>query len=187
MKDNLFKKVFYSLLPLLILFTLTYMDDFKDYKELILLLNGNEGVATITENPFYDISKFDELTAEYDDVDMSKYYDYILRKYPGENKYLRFSYKDFDKVYNDSILFTNYVDSRFEDYLDDFLANTINKDVGSKFQITYYKNLAYPKMVALELKDNKYYLEIIKKMVLIDGIALLLSFLIFRHYFILKQ
>ncbi len=184
---NFYKKIFYCLLPFLIVLIVDFMDNFKGYKEMVLLLNGNEGVARITENPFYDISTLDELTDDNGDFDMDKFYYYILEKYPNQNKYLRFSYNDGNKIYTDSILYTNYVDSKWEGYLDDFLSTAIHKSVGSNFYITYYKDLAYPKSVALDLKRDKGYFGILKNYLLLWGVALFFSIGMFWSYFIQKK
>lgn len=161
--SSLTKKVFYCLISLIILFVIELIDNFKNVKMLVLVVNGYSGTATIVENPFYELSMSEEFLRKNGDFDSERFEEFLRSRAIQNKKFIKFEYFDDAKIYTDSLLYYYDVDCgsdpetgsyyyEWEDQLSDFMQTINRQPVGYKFDIIYYKDLVYPEMVVYESK-----------------------------------
>lgn len=196
--NSLTKKVFYCLIPLIILFVIELMDNFKNLKLLVLVVNGNKGTATIVDNPFYKLSKSEEFLNKNGDFDSERFEEFLRSKGILDKKYIKFEYFDGAKIYTDSLHYNYHVDygsdpetgsyySEWVNQLSEFMPTINTEPIGYKFDIIYFKDLSYPEMVVYESKKHKEHHAIIRNFIFMWGLGILISGFIFTHYFILRN
>ena len=187
----------YSLLPVIILLSIEWRDNFIDWKRMNLALRKDVTTATIINNPFFEISKSNEFLDSNGDIDYQKLDEYIVENGLLSTKKIIYSYKVNNHKYVDSLDYSYSVDygsdpdigsyySEIVNQLSNFMPLINTAKNGTTFKIYYFKNISLPAKVldAVQKEEGFFRLVFFNSFFDLWIIALLISYSIFYNYFI---
>lgn len=145
------KKIFYILLPILILTAVDARDNWNGWKTLCIYLTKTKAKAEIVTNPFYELIKSGKANDQYGDVD----YEYLMDDNIRNNDMpIRFRYYDVNNVEQLDSIFYTYYEGEYDEgnysfnevyYQYSLFAESIlDMPPGSKFDVYYYSGKSIP-------------------------------------------
>lgn len=194
------KHLFYCLIPLLIVLSLEWMDNFIDWKKQNLVIRKDVATATIVENPFYHYSQSIKFLDDNGEFDLEKFENTLLDDGLIKSKKIKYSYEVDGKKYVNYLNYSYSVDygsdpefgsyySEWDNQFSEYMPKINRKEEGTKFKIYYYKDLSVPVKVVDEVQKEKGFF----RLVLFNGyfglwsLAIFISYLLCSHYFFNKK
>ncbi|QQT29841.1 hypothetical protein I6I99_21235 [Sphingobacterium multivorum] len=198
--DVKLKHLFYCLIPIIIVLTIEWMDNFIDWKKQNLILRKDVATATIIDNPFYHFSNSINFLNDNGEFDLEKFENALLDDGLVASKKIKYSYNIDGDKYIDSLNYMYSVDyssdpefgsnySEWDNQLSKFMPVLNRKPEGTTFKIYYYKNLSIPAKVVDEVQKEEGFF----RLVFFNGyfglwsLAIFISYLLFSHYFFDKK
>lgn len=184
------KKIFYVLLPFIVIVCLEAMDGWTGWKAINLFLHKNKSVAEIMENPFYELIEYGDALNEYGEIDEEYLMDYnITNNYPPiKYKYVSATGTE----YFGSLYYNAYYEGYSSGEIGDldyhrlaFAKNNVHRPTGWSFDIYYYSDQSIPVYVYDEYLHftGRFRVFFQQSIVMIFLFALFISFVIYSYQF----
>ncbi|WP_313511615.1 hypothetical protein [Sphingobacterium sp.] len=189
------KYIFYSLIPVLILFVMDWRDDFSGWKRANLLLRKDITIAEITDNPFYEVSKNVKFDDGYGGLDYEEFEDFVSSDEVLYKKQIKYKYSSNGRTFIDSLSFMYYPEygdpetgsyySEWENQLMEFMPSINSNPNGSTFKVYYYKDKSIPSRVVDEVQRTDGFIKIVlfNSFFILWIIAIIISSSLFYSYF----